>query len=335
MSEDITKNSTPEVETTVEVSAQTPATVEAIEITPVSVEPLPKILRPPYPCVCPCACGLASTVSGNLPSALSHYARCKKCSVSKHMKENPIISKPAGDELERLGIISVTHKKSETELRSDREAHDEVQKDIYDVQFARWLESIPEKFRSAHSKHVGVDERLKLLSEGKMGVASMISQGATGMGKTYLAVAYANAVIKAGFLKPSEVIFGSEADLLASAANAPYAEVEKSFKLLTSGRYKMIIIDDVGRAPWLREDMRPKVWSLIMDALYAHNRMVVVTTNLNKEALEAHMGTGAYDRLRAMVGYKTIVLEDPKRRQVTEETLGKPPEKTVPKRSAS
>ena len=326
MSEAVEKSFLPEEATFPEVS-----TGNAL----LEVEALPKVPKPPYPCMCPCACGLESTISGNMPFALSYYARCKKCAASKHIKENPIIPQPAGDELERLGIISVTHKKTGLEARRERQAYDEVQKDIHEFQFTKWQERIPAKFRSAHTKHSGVDDRLKLLSEGKMGVASMISQGATGMGKTYLAVAYANAVIKAGFLKPSEVVFGSEADLLAGAANAPYAEVEKSFKLLTSGTYKMIIIDDVGRAPWLREDMRPKVWSLILDALYANNRMVVVTTNLNKEDLESHIGTGAYDRLRAMVGYKTIVLDDPKRRAVTEETLGKAPEKTPPKGSAS
>ena len=278
-----------------------------------------------YPCICPCKCGSDSLISKSMSVILSYHARCRKCSGQKHMKENPIISLEKSDALEKRGFITIKHAKSEAEVRDERRAYDEVQKEIREVQLERWLNTLPEKFRSAHTDNPKVLDRLKLIEDGKMGVASLIAFGPPGVGKTWLGIAYANTVINAGYLKPSEVIFGSEADLLASAANAPYAEVGKAFHKLTSGNYKMIVIDDVGRAPWLREDMRPKVWSLVLDSLYADNRMVVITTNLTTEDLSTHIGAGAMDRLRSMTGYKLIVLKDEKRKQITEETLNGAP----------
>lgn len=283
------------------------------------------ILMGYYPCICPCRCGLDSLIPNSMSDILSYHARCQKCSGPKHMKENPIVSVEKSDNLEKRGFITTKHAKTEVEIRNERRAYDEVQQEIRNAQLERWLNSLPEKFRSAHTDNPKVLDRIKLIEDGKMGVASLIAFGPPGVGKTWLGIAYANTVIEAGYLKPSEVIFGSEAELLASAANAPYAEVDKAFHKLTSGNYKMIVIDDVGRAPWLREDMRPKVWSLVLDSLYADNRMVVITTNLTTEDLSAHIGAGAMDRLRSMTGYKLIVLKDEKRKQITEETLNGAP----------
>ena len=272
-----------------------------------------------YPCLCPCGCGAESIVSTKLSAVLSRHARCLKCGESEHIKFNPIVNKDATTTFSPT--ITLLHEATEKEVEEARKANDEIRKEIYETQWARWESSLPEKFRGAHSDHSMVTKRLARLKEKKNGVASLAIFGTTGVGKTYLSISYANAAIKAGYFKPSEVLFGSESELLSAAANAPFADVETAFRRLTSGRFKMIIIDDVGRGAYLRDDMRPKIWSLILDKFYSENRVIVITSNLDNTRLSEHIGEGAMDRLRAMVGYDSIILKEPQRRKVTGETL--------------
>jgi DNA replication protein DnaC len=225
--------------------------------------------------------------------------------------------------IEEGGPVTKVHQYTQAEAEANRAAQAEVRQEIWDAQWEKWNASLPEKFQGAYTEHPQILERLARMKTGKQGrgVASAVAIGDTGVGKTYLAVAYANQAIKAGYFKPSEVLFGSEAALLSAAANAQYADVEKAFTKLISGRYKMIIIDDAGRGTWIRDDMRAKVWSLVLDSLYASNRVVVVTTNLPSKELGEYIGEGAMDRLRAMVGYGVILMDDPQRRKTTEESL--------------
>lgn len=274
-----------------------------------------------FACVCPCQCGTPSTVPASLTTVLARYARCASCAVPIHMEANPLPK--IATAIEDGGPITRVHQVTKEEGDANRAAQAEVRQDIWDIQWAKWNASLPEKFQGAHTEHPQILERLTRIGTGKTGrgVASAVAIGNTGVGKTYLAVAYANQAIKSGYFKPSEVLFGSEAELLSSAANAPYADVEKAFTRLTSKRYKMIIVDDVGRGTYLRDDMRPKIWSLILDSLYSDNRVVVITTNLPSKNLAEYIGEGAMDRLRAMVGYGVILLDEPQRRKITEEML--------------
>jgi len=273
-----------------------------------------------YPCICPCNCGRDSILSTKISEVLSHHARCEECGEPTHMKSNSIVDKDPTRKASRF--ITLLHEITPEESAASKEANANVKKEIWDAQWASWEASLPEKFRGANNiDHPMVKECLARLKEKKPGVASLAFVGDTGVGKTYSSISYANAAIKMGYFKPSEVLFGSESELLAAAANAKFADVETAFKKLTSRHYKMIIIDDVGRGTYLRDDMRPKVWSLILDKLYSENRVIVVTSNLSNTGLTEHIGEGAMDRLRAMVGYQVAILKDPKRRKVTEETL--------------
>jgi DNA replication protein DnaC len=223
---------------------------------------------------------------------------------------------------------------SAEELKVASEAHREVYEEIWTTQWNRWRDSLPEKFRDAETEHAQVKERLRRLSVGERGIASLAVLGAPGFGKTYLAIAYANAAIKAGYFKPSEVLFGSEAELLASAANSSFGEVEAGLRRLISPKIRMLVIDDVGRGTWLNEAMRPKVFSLVLDKFWSENRVVVFTSNLDPAALGEYIGDGAMDRLRSLVGNSSLVLDtESKRRKVTEEMLaraGKTPAPATP-----
>ena len=208
----------------------------------------------------------------------------------------------------------------------DREIAREQQQAIREQQLQQWYASLPEKFRHATTDHPDVLKKIDQVSAGHPATAGMVITGTVGEGKTWLAIAYANALIERNLLRPNQVLFGTESELLASAANAGFGEVEHRLRRLTSRRIKMIIVDDVGRGTWLREDMRSKVFSLVFDAAWRDNKIVVVTTNLPKENLEEEIGGGAMDRLRSMVGYKSTNLTDRgMRRRVTQEMYTQSP----------
>lgn len=139
---------------------------------------------------------------------------------------------------------------------------------------------------------------------------------------TFMSLGYANAAINEGLVHPSQVLFGTEAELLSSAANSTFSEVDLALRRIISPRYKMIVIDDVGRGTWIRDDMRPKVFSLVFDAAYRDNRVLVITTNLIPKDLGEYIGEGAMDRLRSMVGYDALDLTDRgMRERVTREEI--------------
>lgn len=274
-----------------------------------------------YPCVCSCGCSKNSTVNMSISKILAKHARCADCSIEEHMDKYPIVA--AKDKKTPKDITEV-YVPSKAEREAAKEAQMEVYEEIWNSQWEAWQDSLPEKFKNAETEHAQVKERLRRLKSGEYGVASLVVLGAPGLGKTWLAIAYANAAIKAGFFKPSEVLFGSEAELLASAANSSFGEVETGLRKVTNSKIRMIIIDDVGRGTWLNESMRAKVFSLVLDRYWSENRVVVFTSNLAPADLGAYIGDGAMDRLRSLVGGGSLVLDtESKRKKVTEEMLAR------------
>jgi DNA replication protein DnaC len=302
--------------------------VEAVAGETTTVDQAPRF----YACACPCGCKIESTMPDMGSTALARHARCATCGTDAHLSANPASVDPGAAATSRL--TTEMYVPTPDEVKIAEEAHREVYTEIWTQQFERWRNSLPEKFQDADTEHAQVKERLRRLAIGETGIASMLILGAPGYGKTWLAVAYANAAIKAGYFKPSEVMFGSEAELLASTANSSFGEVEKGLRRLISPKIRMLIIDDVGRGTWLNEAMRPKVFSLVLDKFWSENRVVVFTSNLNPQALGEYVGDGAMDRLRSLVGNSSLILDsESKRRKVTDEMLaraGKPAAPVVP-----
>jgi DNA replication protein DnaC len=272
-----------------------------------------------YPCACPHGCTVPSTLPRLNSAALARHARCAGCATDEHLAQWPTLG--SGARANRA--VTDVYQPSRGEKQAAIAAQREVFTEIWSEQWRRWQESLPEKFKHAETNHPHVRERLRRLRAGERGVASMLVVGKPGMGKTFLAVAYANAAIKAGFFKPSEVLFGSEAELLASVANSSFGEVEVGLRRLISKRVKLLVIDDVGRGTWLNETMRPKVFSLVLDKFWSENRVVVLTSNLSPADLGTYVGDGAMDRLRSLVGNGSLVLDEEKskRRSITDEML--------------
>jgi DNA replication protein DnaC len=269
-------------------------------------------------CVCPCNCGKDSLVPDIGGKALAKHARCPECGEDAHLQKHPIYAAPG----EYKKNITEIYEASEYEKNLAKKIAAEVKSDIWNQQWDAWQRSLPEKFKNAETEHSQIKERLRRLEAKERGIAGLVVLGAPGYGKTFLAAAYANAAIKAGYFKPTEVLFGSESELLAAAANSSFGEVEKGLKRLISPKIKMLVIDDVGRGTWLNEAMRPKVFSLVLDKFWSENRVIVVTSNLNPSALGEYIGDGAMDRLRSLAGGSSVVLDtESKRKLITAEML--------------
>jgi DNA replication protein DnaC len=280
------------------------------------------------PCACPCGCTAITTVPAAAGKAMARHARCASCAVPAHMSAHPT---PQAQAVATRVNLTEVYVPSTEETAIARAAALEVYGEIWSSQWAAWQASLPEKFRDAYTEHAQVTERMRRLAAGERGVASLLVLGAPGLGKTFLSLGYANAAIRAGYFKPSEVLFGSESELLASAANSSFGEVEPALRRLISPRVKMLIIDDVGRGTWLNEAMRPKVFSLVLDKFWSQNRVVVFTSNLKAAELGDYIGDGAMDRLRSMVGNASLVLDtESKRRKVTDEMLARSKETPTP-----
>lgn len=270
------------------------------------------------PCACTCAsCGNTKVISMDIPVLRAH-AKCAKCLSPEHAKHFPGTRFP-------MPVSKAKQSKYEPREEDIVLEREEVLKEkerLWGEAWERWQSSLPEKYRDATVSHPKLQQKLRLLKSGHLEVASAVIAGPYGGGKTWNAIGYANDAIKRRYLHPAEVKYGTETEMLASIMNASYKDVSPQLEQLVSGRYSMLVIDEVGRGAWLREEMRPKVFFYVLDKLYSNNKMVVVASNMGKEDFEAYIGAGAMDRLRAMSGYDGIYIDaNDKRRMVTKELL--------------
>ena len=280
-----------------------------------------------FSCACPCGCTRLTKHRKTASEVLARRARCTNCLEPDHAKKNPAPK----DKTEPSRPITPYIAPDPEDVVLDTRIRKEQVKQISDAAKIRWIDSLPEKFKHASLDDKDIDPKHKTVitrhlnqwKRGQPGTAGLVLRGSVGVGKTYLGVSYANAAINLGLIDPSRILFGTEAELLSSAANSTFSEVDLALKRLISPRYRMIIIDDVGRGTWIREDMRPKVFSLVFDAAYRENKVVVVTTNLKTEPFREYIGDGALDRLRSLIGFEVITITEggSMREKITREAL--------------
>lgn len=270
-------------------------------------------------CACPCGC-TRTTRSPDVGSpVLARRARCSTCSDPIHRASH------AAEPAPTRRPVTVTKPASKEEAALDARILAEQQAEIRSKELSAWQERLPEKFQHARTDNPRVKEALARWANGQPGTAGLVILGDTGRGKTWTALGYANVAIEAGLVRPGEILYGTEAELLAAAANSTFSEVDANLRRLTDRRYRMLVIDDVGRGPWLRDDMRQKVFALVADSAWRDNKVVVITTNLANRDLTDYVGEAAMDRLGSGAGYKSTVFlasrDEHMRRAITEEAL--------------
>lgn len=272
------------------------------------------------PCACPCGCTQDSGIKDVGSDVVARHARCDTCGATEHAEQFPLMP-PPGSPLARP--VTELYVPTPEELALDAKIAEEQRRQLFNAGLARWEESLPDKFRGATSTNPKMLELLDRWKSGSPGTASLLVAGVPGKGKTWLAVSYANAAIEAGLVAPDRVLFGTEATLLAAAGNERYGNVEEALRRLTSRRYQMLIIDDIGRGTWLSDEMRHKVYGLVLDAYWSDNRVIAATTNLTKDHLKDWLKDAAMDRLRSMCGGRAVVLSasDPDMRRLTTQEM--------------
>ena len=273
------------------------------------------------PCSCPCGCTQDSGMRDVGSEVAARHARCEACATAEHAEQYPLIP-PTGNVLARP--ITELYVPTDEEAELDAKIAEEQRRKAFNAGLARWEESLPEKFRGATSDHPGLLKRIERWKSGSPGTSSLLVNGYPGKGKTWLAVAYANLAIQEGLVAPDRVLFGTEATLLAAAGNERYGNVEEALRRLTSRKYQMLVIDDIGRGTWLSDEMRHKVYGLVLDAYWSDNRVIAATTNLTNENLANWLKEAAISRLRSMCGNEAVSLKKDTpdmRRQVTDEMM--------------
>lgn len=275
--------------------------------------------RPALRCACPCGCTRTTRMPDVGSRVLAHRARCSECAEATHRTAH------AQEPPETTRAITKVRPVSGEEAEWDARILAEQQARIKSAELQAWRARLPEKFQDADTEHPRVQEALTRWKSGQPGTAGLVILGDTGRGKTWAALGYANAAIKAGLVRPSTILYGTEAELLAAAANDTYGAVAGNLARLTSRLYRMVIIDDVGRGAWLRDDMRQKVFAQVADAAWRDNKVLVITTNLDNDALAAYVGEAAMDRMSSGAGYRSTMFlagrEEHMRRATTERNM--------------
>ncbi len=152
----------------------------------------------------------------------------------------------------------------------------------------------------------------------------LLSPGVYGVGKTHLVCALANYLVEtrepAKFQEgcyrivrcPCPVHVTTETKLLARirrtynrSDNVPAETEDMVYSSLA--RYQLLVIDDVGK-------VRPKDYSFlqgvyfsIIDDRYVKEQQIIITTNLDFQELEEHIGGASADRLREMCGREGFI----------------------------
>jgi DNA replication protein DnaC len=189
---------------------------------------------------------------------------------------------------------------------------------------ARWDASLPEKFRRPLDdvQERAVQDRLERLRTGRGShQTSLLTYGPYGSGKTWVGYSYARLAVEKNLLWPSEIVHGTEAEIMEPLAFASRWEMADRLKKFLNPRMKMLMIDDVGNmGRWPDVDTRHATYASVINWMWENNRALILTTNQRPGEggeLSQWIGTAAYERLRNMVGKDVVLRVGDKRAALT------------------
>lgn len=180
----------------------------------------------------------------------------------------------------------------------------------------QWRAAVPDRFRDAQASSPEVLRLVDHVSAGRRG-GGLLALGPYGRGKTHDAYAALNAIVESGCVHPSRILHGTEAELLSSVANAPFADRERLRSRLLSRRWRIVFVDDIGLADYARVDVQHSLWKELLDHVWKHKLTFLATSNFDVQGtrvrpgtrqnetyrpLEEWLGGPTYSRLRAVVG---------------------------------
>lgn len=182
-----------------------------------------------------------------------------------------------------------------------------------------WKKQVGERFGSATTENPLILNKIERVKKGQGDHrTSLVLAGDIGIGKTYTAYAYLNALIKEGLYNPAEIVHNTEASVLGRIASGGFKR-DEMFVQLTSPMHKVFFIDDVGQAYYSDETKRHSVWFELINHIYTNDLILILTTNKkfavdarghfsNADSLKHWMGDAAFDRVRNIVGGDGLIV---------------------------
>lgn len=205
----------------------------------------------------------------------------------------------------------------------------EMKRDQRDANFKRkerienymkaWKKQVGERFGSATTDNPVILNKIERVKKGqKEHRTSLLLAGDLGIGKTYAAYAYLNALIKEGLYNPAEIVHNTEASILGRIASGGFKR-DEMFVELTNPMHKVFFIDDVGQAYYSDETKRHSVWFELINHIYTNDLILIMTTNkkftvdkegrfTNSDNLKNWVGDAAFDRIRNIVGGDGLII---------------------------
>jgi DNA replication protein DnaC len=134
-----------------------------------------------------------------------------------------------------------------------------------------------------------------------------------GIGKTHLVCAVINNIINKsdiGYVSNSGIIY-YRCPILYVSETQLFARIRATFNQSGENeesvyqqyeKVNLLIIDDIGKVKPKDLSFVQSVYFRIIDSRYTNGLPIIITTNLNLDELEAHIGGACADRLREMCG---------------------------------
>lgn len=267
------------------------------------------------PASCPCThsqheggvCGAATDIpAAQVHSpAMARLLRCRACMQAGHLPGRP---------------TPTPHPRHQEVDPADRERELQIARE---AEHAKWTqavrkfdETVPEIHRSeiTNIDPVVADRLERLRTKHGLHHTSLLCVGPYGSGKSWLMYTYARLAVRRRILWPSQIIHGTEQEILQPLWLGSYSSIREHEQKLLHPRVRMILIDDVGNLGRYRDETdRWALFGQVIDHAYKHRLALAITTNLKLgrgEALERYIGVPAYERLRSMVGDGVVYCGD-------------------------
>lgn len=285
-----------------------------------------------FPCPCSCECGNATTLLASkvTSAAAAKMLRCPDCAAQGHLSlPAKAEAKPVPEAAAKAAPTKVVRPMRITDAEDaelDRIAAREAERMRRADAKAKFEASLPEKFRRPldEVQEKAVEDRLRRLAD-RRGRGdhqlSLHTYGPYGSGKTWVGYSYARCAVERDLLWPSEIVHGTEAEIMEPLVFAARWEIADRMKKFLNLRMKMLLIDDVGNmGRWPDVETRHATYASVVNWCWENNRALIMTTNLDLgpgESLEAWIGVAAYERWRNMIGRDPVFRVGNKRAELT------------------